>query len=293
MPNVARLEEAIHTLSGILQQQKDSGKDGILLSEEHLDILKNLPREILKHNTLSAPAPSPTINETAPPDDSVQDDPEFLARGIERLVAEGQNNRERLNYLARLVKEDAGCRALGTLRETMVFATGNPEAQLMLVGEAPGAEEERQHKPFVGPAGQLLDRITEAIGLAREEVYISNIVKYRPKVFGAQTGNRKPDNEEIDAFLKYIMAEIDVVQPDLIIAFGATAAQGLLGSKDSVGTMRGRSYSLKGIPVVVTYHPSYLLHCKSSSPEKFKAEKRKVWTDMQKAMKILGLPSST
>lgn len=296
MPDTVQLKKAIHTLTGILNKQQDLGKDGVLLSEKHLDILQGLPQQFSQLARPPAAAKPSPVELTSPADTSTTDEEGFLSRGIEPLTPEGENKRERLNHLARLVKTDAKCQTLGTLRETMVFATGNPDAKLMLVGEAPGAEEERQRKPFVGPAGQLLDKILEAMGLSRQEVYISNIVKFRPQVGEAgkqHTGNRKPHREEIATCLKYIMAEIDVVKPSVIIALGGTAADGLLGGQTPVGKLREQSHSLKGIPLIVTYHPSYLLHCESSSPGKFKAEKRKVWNDMKAAMEKLGSPAQS
>jgi uracil-DNA glycosylase family 4 len=304
MPNTARLNEAIVTLAGILQRKKDAGEVGILLAKEHLDLLKQLPQKIRQHHCPPTPAvpghlfsTTATATSTGLPevsdkaaDSSARVDTEFLSRGIERLNPNGANKRAQLNHLARMVQADEQCRALGTLRETMVFATGDPDARLMLVGEAPGAEEERLKKPFVGPAGQLLDKILVAMELSRDEVYISNIVKFRPQVANAKspdTGNRKPSSEEIASCLKYIMAEIDVVQPAVIIALGGTAATGLLGDNSPVGRLRGQTHSLKGIPLVVTYHPSYLLHCESNSPGKLKAEKAKVWHDMKLAMEML------
>ena len=228
MPDSAHLKEAIHTLTKILQRQCDHGRNGIVLTDEQLSILNHLPQR-LRQNSLASTGPAQasslaarsvpptgTVNQTPP----IHDD-EYLARGIEDLHPQGQDRREKLNHLARMVKADESCLALGTLRKTMVFATGNPEAQLMLIGEAPGAEEERQRKPFVGPAGQLLDKILGAMGFTRDDVYISNIVKFRPQVEGARntdTGNRKPSRDEIDTCLKYIMAEIDIIQPKVIIA---------------------------------------------------------------------------
>lgn len=304
MPNTARLNEAIVTLAGILQRKQDSGQDGILLAKEHLDLLKRLPQQIRQLRSSPTPivaarpistattAASNGLAETPATvaDSPSRDDGGFLARGIERLNPEGGNRRERLNHLARMAMADEQCRALGTLRGTMVFATGNPDARLMLVGEAPGAEEERLKKPFVGPAGQLLDKILAAMELSRDDVYISNIVKFRPQVVkdkSTATGNRKPNGEEVASCLKYIMAEIDVVQPAVIIALGGTAATGLLGYESPVGRLRQRSHSLKGIPLVVTYHPSYLLQCESNSPGKLKAEKAKVWHDMKLALEKL------
>lgn len=308
MPDTAQLSEAIHTLTGILQQQKDRGNDGILLPEAQIEILTRLPQQFRQlyaarpavaqnpenmmghtaaHATVAtAPAPASTGN-AAPP---VRPGPQTPKNSTPD--AQDQDKRDRLNALARSVKADAECQTLGTLRNTMVFASGNPDARLMLVGEAPGAEEELKKKPFVGPAGQLLDKILAGMGLDRQDVYVSNIVKFRPQVAGAQnstSGNREPSRDEINACLKYIMAEIDVVQPELIIALGGTAANALLGTNSPVGKLREQAHSLKDIPLIVTYHPSYLLHCESKSPAKLKEEKLKVWNDMKSAMEKLGI----
>lgn len=304
MPNTARLNEAIVTLAGILQRKQDAGEVGILLAKEHLDLLKKLPQQIRRHQGPPTPvvpdhpvSTTATAISTALPEASNRatespalDRTAFPSRSVERLNPTGGNKRAQLNDLARMVMVDEQCRTLGTLRETMVFATGDPDARLMLVGEAPGAEEERLKKPFVGPAGQLLDKILGAMELSRDEVYISNIVKFRPQVASPKSphaGNRKPSGEEIASCLKYIMAEIDIVRPAVIIALGGTAATGLLGDNSPVGRLRGQTHSLQGIPLVVTYHPSYLLHCESSSPGKLKAEKAKVWHDMKLAMEML------
>ncbi|QJE96415.1 uracil-DNA glycosylase [Luteolibacter luteus] len=176
---------------------------------------------------------------------------------------------------------------LGTLRSTMVFSTGNPEADLMLVGEAPGYQEEQQRQPFVGAAGQKLNEILKAMGLSREAAYISNIVKFRPAMPGQTTNNRKPSVEEMASCISFIRAEVEIVKPKCIIALGGTAAEGLLGLTGSVSAMRGSWHEFAGIPVRVTYHPAYLLHNNSGSQDK-----RRVWEDMLEAMEKLGLPIS-
>lgn len=181
----------------------------------------------------------------------------------------------------------APARALGSLRTTMVFSTGNPHADLMLVGEAPGYQEERELEPFVGPAGQKLNDILKAMGLPRESVYISNIVKFRPAMPGQTTNNRPPDSAEMASCLPFIRQEIGIVRPKCIIALGGTAAKGLLDVEDGVGKLRGKWHEFEGVPVRVTYHPSYLLRTDSGS-----GEKRKVWEDMLAAMELLGMPIS-
>ena len=181
---------------------------------------------------------------------------------------------DKLQYLRDLAQNWKPARDLNSLRDTMVFATGNPHTQLMLIGEAPGYYEEVQREPFVGRAGEKLNQILKAMGLSRDMVYISNIVKFRPSLPNQRTNNRAPTPEEIEACLPIIMHEIQVIQPKMIIALGGTAAVGLLGEQGSV------------IPVRVTYHPSYLL--RSDNPR----EKRKVWEDMLAVMERMGMPVS-
>lgn len=193
---------------------------------------------------------------------------------------------EKLQYLKDLAQNWKPGRDLNSLRDTMVFATGNPHTQLMLIGEAPGYYEEVQQEPFVGRAGEKLNQILKAMGLSRDMVYISNIVKFRPALPNQKTNNRAPTPEEIEACLPIIMHEIQVIQPKMIVALGGTAAVGLLREQGSVSSMRGRFHDLNGIPVRVTYHPSYLL--RSDSPR----EKRKVWEDMLAVMERLGMPIS-
>ncbi len=192
--------------------------------------------------------------------------------------------------LAEIRKRAAGCdrcRSLGTLRDQFVFATGNPAARLMLVGEAPGREEELRGEPFVGPAGELLTKILKAMGFERSDVYISNIVKWRPATApGDRKENRKPTKDEMEASKCYVLEEIAVVQPEVIVALGATAAQGLLDIDIPVGRARGTFRSVGTIPALVTYHPSYLLRNAGVS------EKRKVWEDMLLIMERLGMPIS-
>ncbi len=199
----------------------------------------------------------------------------------------GSTRAEQLESLRRQAEDWMPAKSLGSLRETMVFATGDPEARVMLVGEAPGYQEEKEREPFVGPAGQKLNDILKAMGISREQVYISNIVKYRPSTPKQTTNNRKPTREEMAVCMPFVKAEIGIVQPDCIIALGGTAAEGLLGLEGTVTSMRGKWHDFEGIPVRVTYHPSYLLQSGGSTNVK-----RQVWEDMLAAMGKLGLPIS-
>ncbi len=193
---------------------------------------------------------------------------------------------EKLAFLRERAAVWQPARSLGTLRETMVFAVGNPHARLMLVGEAPGYDEERLQEPFVGKAGQKLNQILKAMGIAREETYISNICKFRPSMPNQGTGNRPPTDEEIASCLPLILAEIRAIRPACIVCLGGTAAKGLLGQTGSVSSLRGRFYEIQGIPARVTYHPSYLLRNDTLS------SKRAVWEDMLSVMEQLGIPVS-
>ncbi len=170
----------------------------------------------------------------------------------------------------------ATCRAckLCERRGKVVFGSGDPQADLMLIGEGPGAEEDRQGLPFVGPAGQLLTKILRAIELDREEVYITNVVKCRPP------GNRDPEPDEVAACRAYLERQIQRIQPRLIVALGRVAAQTLLGTDQSLGRLRGQWWQVLGVPTRVTYHPAALLRNSSF--------KRPTWEDMQVVQRRLG-----
>lgn len=166
--------------------------------------------------------------------------------------------------------------SLSQSRTQTVFGVGSPGADLMIIGEAPGAEEDRRGEPFVGRAGKLLDAMLKAIGFDREQVFIANILKCRPP------NNRDPLPEEVMSCEPYLKQQIAEIKPKLILAVGRIAAQNLLKTDTPIGRMRGQQYSYgeAGIPVVVTYHPAYLLR----SPR----EKRKSWQDLQLAMRIFN-----
>jgi DNA polymerase len=152
----------------------------------------------------------------------------------------------------------------------------------MFVGEAPGADEDVQGEPFVGAAGQLLTRIIKAMGFTRETVYIANVLKCRPDTPGQSYGNRKPTPEEMKTCLPYLLEQIRLIQPQAIVALGATAMEGLFGKAVSISRMRGRWQQFNGISVMPTYHPSFLL--RNQAP----AVKREVWEDMLQVLEKLG-----
>ena len=171
-------------------------------------------------------------------------------------------------------------------KQRTVFGVGNPDADVMFVGEAPGADEDAQGEPFVGRAGQLLTKIIKAMGFAREEVYIANVLKCRPDTPGASYGNRPPTPKEMQTCRPFLMEQIEIIQPKVIVALGAVAVEGLLGARAPMHQLRGRWNSFNGTPLMVTYHPAYLLRNQAPS------EKRKVWEDMMQVLERLEKPIS-
>ena len=178
------------------------------------------------------------------------------------------------------------CPRLAASRKNVVFGVGDIHSPLMFVGEAPGADEDEQGEPFVGKAGQLLTRIIRTMGFARESVYIANILKCRPDTPGQARGNRKPTSEEMKTCLPYLLAQIDLIQPRVIVALGATAVEGLLGISGGITKLRGCWREFRGVPVMPTYHPAYILRNEALS------EKRKVWEDMLQVLEKLERPIS-
>jgi uracil-DNA glycosylase len=178
------------------------------------------------------------------------------------------------------------CPHLVASRKNVVFGVGNLKAKLMFVGEAPGADEDVQGEPFVGKAGQLLTRIITTMGLSRQDVYIANILKCRPNMPPQESGNRKPTPEEMRTCIPWLERQIDLIQPQVMVALGATAVEGLLGSCPGITRMRGTWQTYRKIPLMPTFHPSYLLR------DERQADKRKVWEDMLQVMEKLGMPIS-
>jgi DNA polymerase len=180
------------------------------------------------------------------------------------------------------------CSHLTASRHSVVFGVGDIHAKILFVGEAPGVEEDLSGQPFTGPAGELLTKILTAMGLGRDSVFITNIVKCRPDTPGDSVGNRKPRPDEVSKCLPWLERQIDLVQPRVLVALGASAVEGLLGKGTTgIAQLRGAWQNYRGIPLMPTYHPAYLLRNQALS------EKRKVWEDMLQVLDRAGYPVST
>ncbi len=269
------MPRAVDAVIEFLKAEQARGVSHVLLDEDARQGLRDLYRATAKGG--KSP-PAPAVPQAAPPP-TVETPPVVLS------VPGGGDKAARLAALREQAEHWQPARALGTLRGTMVFAAGNPDAKIMLVGEAPGYEEERQREPFVGSAGQKLTRILQTMGLSRDEVYLSNIVKFRPATPRQATNNRPPNPQEIAACLPFIHAEVAIVRPACIVALGATAAEGLLGLTAPVASLRGTWYEHNGIPVRLTHHPSYLLRSELDL-----TPKRQLWEDMLAVMERLEMP---
>jgi DNA polymerase len=205
---------------------------------------------------------------------------------LEVFPTTGTTKVERIEQLRAAVAPCTKCPQLARTRTQTVFGVGNIDARIMFVGEAPGADEDEQGEPFVGKAGQLLTKIIETMGVKRGDVFIANVLKCRPDMPAGSSGNRRPTGSEMQTCLPYLRAQIEVIKPTVLVALGAVAMEGLLGSVEPMSRLRGRWHEFQGIPLMATYHPAYLLRNQSLG------EKRKVWEDMLLVMERVGLTIS-
>jgi DNA polymerase len=250
---------------------------------QHLDSLRAagvewLPRSKQPLLIAEPPSAQPEAVPEAPQAPAVQlglpfgTEPDAVGTGELNL----DQRRHELQLLAGQVAGCTRCAGLAATRTQTVFGVGRIEPELCFVGEAPGATEDARGEPFVGDAGQLLNRIIAACGLKREDVYICNIIKCRPP------GNRLPLPDEAAHCREYLERQLELVRPKYLCALGACAAQNLLNTTTPIGRMRGKFYDYRGIPVLCTYHPAFLLR----SPER----KKDVWEDMKKLLARMGRP---
>jgi DNA polymerase len=262
--------------SGVSQLPKAAGPAGQLLAPD----AATAPRP-------SSPQPeatSPTKGEkicsgprdvtTAPPKPGWKKDDSTLF-GLQGAAPREVSTAATLEVLRDEVAACTRCIELACTRTQTVFGVGNPRARLCFIGEAPGADEDREGEPFVGRAGQLLNKIIEACKMRREEVYIGNILKCRPP------GNRNPDSVEAANCRRFLERQLELIEPEFICCLGAVAAQNLLGTTQSIGKLRGKVHTYRGAKVVCTYHPAYLLR----NPD----AKKDTWQDMKFLMREMGV----
>ncbi len=308
------MRAALNALTDELRRLKASGVTDVSVSDQNLAALRRAvknystrvmgPAEIVpaKKGTVVQVAPAAAISKpvrevSAKAPATLQSAPVAAAVPSSfppppTVVLPSGDKQTRWNALLQQVMEDKVCRAHVRPGKKVVLGVGNLDARIFFCGEAPGADEEEQGEPFVGAAGQLLTKMIQAMGLARGDVYIGNIMNWRPELpltsEGVQVGNRPPTADEMAYCLPYLKAQLEVVNPDLIVALGSTAVQGLFGagSFKTLGEIRGQWKLFAGKPVMVTYHPSYILRNPTNR------SKRAIWEDFLKVMERAALPIS-
>lgn len=240
--------EAIASLRRYLEELKETGVD-------------ELPLAPVPRGERAVQPPEPTAPAAVPAPPAPVAKPQTAAAG------------ETLDDIRRDLGECVRCR-LGSQRTNLVFGVGNPRARLVFIGEAPGRDEDLKGEPFVGEAGQLLTKIIQAMGFARDEVYICNVLKCRPP------GNRNPHHDEIVQCAPFMLRQVRAIGPEAIVALGTFAAQTLLATKEPISRLRGRFHDYHGIPLMPTFHPAFI----NRNP----VHKREVWEDMKQVMALLG-----
>jgi uracil-DNA glycosylase family 4 len=286
-----------------LETLKSDGQSFILVDDDSMVSLREMVKAGMRQQSAAAmppvsprknPAPASrrpvTRTFTPPPASSVEtptEEKDLIGRVEDWPDLPSEQKEAALAKLRQQAEECQRCSHLVQSRTQVVFGVGTVHADLMLVGEAPGMDEDRQGEPFVGKAGQLLTKIIETMGLSRDRIYIGNVLKCRPDTPGRSFGNRKPTPMEMQTCWPYLMEQIKIVRPKVLVALGTTAVDGLLGKKTmGITRLRGRFQDFRGIPVMPTYHPAYVLR----NPAK--AIKRQVWEDMLLVMEHLGMPVS-
>lgn len=293
------LREHLESVIEEVKRLRDEEVDGIYLQDETLvglralvektagerkaileDAAEKVSAETFFEKVAPKEKPSVEVKKTEDPvDDSIGAPPEIT-------LPEG-DKQTRWNWLREKVLGCEECQSHVKAGKKVVFGVGSLDAKIFFCGEAPGAEEETQGEPFVGPAGQLLTRIIQATGLQRKDVYIGNIMNWRPEM-PTPYGNRPPTQQEMNYCLPYLKAQLEIVKPEVVVALGATAVKGLLGEegKQPMRSLRGQWFEFESTPLMVTYHPSYLLHNNTLR------SKRMVWEDMLAVMEKLGMAIS-
>lgn len=274
------MADLLTSLQRVLQDEREVFGDFLVLEQRPAAPVKTpvpkTPSPSAVPSPSAAPSPAaPPVNESPSVLFQSEDAPTLAKRRTPSTepVNEAWGGAPSLPELDAQINTCLKC-PLGKTRTKFVFGVGNPHARLMFVGEAPGADEDAQGEPFVGRAGQLLNKILVAMQMKREEVYIANILKCRPP------NNRTPIPEEVDACMPYLRKQIALVKPQIIVCLGLTAAQNLLGISDSLGKLRGRLLTFENTPLMVTYHPAALLRNPNWKPA--------AWEDFQAVQKFLA-----
>jgi len=282
-----------------LQELKTRGVRFVSVAPENLTALSENPRSVAGNKTI-APPPAAPQKISGPVAPKIAEQKPRAAPDLSLGLATGapvampspvapKSDVEKAAAFAELRQRAMACVKcphLASSRRNVVFGVGSTNADLMFVGEAPGMDEDEQGEPFVGKAGQLLTKIIQTMGLQRGDVYIANILKCRPDTPGQTAGNRKPTPEEMQTCIPYLHEQIDLIRPRVLVALGATAVEGLLGKTAGITRLRGNWHVYRGIPLMPTYHPAYLLRNQALS------EKRRVWEDMLQVMEKLAKPIS-
>lgn len=298
------MKEALWAITSELKRRRAEGEEVLGIDESSLDFLMKFARKINGEEVVETPEAvqfaekidfdlstmAKAKKESSAPKKATIETKDFQIAEIPAPTPFTLPKGDKLTQwtaLRDIVLNDPVCNAHLKADKKVVFGVGSLDAKIFFCGEAPGADEEIQGEPFVGKAGQLLTKIIAAMGLSREEVYIGNIMNWRPEL-PTKTGNRPPTQEEMNYCLPYLKAQIDIVKPQVVVALGLTAVHGLLGFNPSrkMAASRGKWQKFGDADLMITYHPSFLLQY--ASPEK----KRMVWEDMMMVMERVALPIS-
>lgn len=276
-------QEALDATIHHLEEMKRAGVTHVPVRRETLDALSR-PAAVAAEPPVARPAPSPmpspTMKTPSPVPAPRADSPDMFA---ERIRVTGTTKTEKLASLRQQALACVKCKHLAASRTQVVFGVGNPETDLMFVGEAPGADEDAKGEPFVGRAGQLLTKIIETMGLKRSDIYIGNVLKCRPNMPAGESGNRQPTGDEMKTCLPWLQTQIDIIQPKVIVALGAVAMRGLMPENTTgITKLRGHWLLYRNIPLMPTYHPAYVLRAYTMQ------NRRAIWEDMLQVLERLG-----
>ena len=282
-----------------LRQLLAKGETHLAVTPEAREVLRKIYKGEIAFGdqavAKSAPAAAAAVSNPAAPQRATMiprpatgNEREKKPLNIPKPVPHGDTPEETLANLRDLAEHWPSFRDLGSFRKTLVFSKSPPSAELMLIGDVPSFQDEQKREPFAGPAGEKLEAILKAMGLSREQVYLTNLCKFRPALPGQTSNNRPARPEEIQLSRPFVLAEIEIVRPKVIIALGAAAAHGLLECKESFDSLRSDWQEVHQVPVRVSHHPSFLL----LEDKDALTEKRKIWEDMLVVMEKLGLTIS-